>query len=162
MVADADSVPREPEILIGMIVELRDEAMEGVAVARGCHCGLMRQTRRGARAGRGTMTLDQLNSWLRTLEPPAQVDGMSMLDGYLTAIIVGPCSIPPDEWFIDLLDEHGRIAMAAGKALVAIKAIAGGSTRLVRGSRSRLKKTLRSLSGRPTGWCCLSPGAWGS
>jgi hypothetical protein len=33
-----------------------------------------------------------LDDWLRTLQPPAQVDGMSMLDGYLTAIIIGPCS----------------------------------------------------------------------
>jgi uncharacterized protein len=49
------------------------------------------------------MTLDQLDNWLRTLEPPSRVDGMSMLDGYLTAIIIGPCSIPPDEWFVDLL-----------------------------------------------------------
>jgi uncharacterized protein len=98
--------------------------MEGVAIARGRCCGLMRQPRQGARARRSAMTLDQLDDWLRTLQPPAQVDGMSMLDGYLTAIIIGPCSIPPDEWFVDLLGERGRIATAAGKTLVAIQAIA--------------------------------------
>ena len=51
------------------------------------------------------MSLEQLNAWLSALEPPARVDGASMLDGYLTAIVVGPCSIPPDEWFVDLLGE---------------------------------------------------------
>ncbi|MDQ2765023.1 MAG: UPF0149 family protein [Pseudomonadota bacterium] len=69
------------------------------------------------------MTLDQLNIWLGTLEPPSQVDGASMLDGYLTAIVVGPCSIPPDEWFVDLLGERGRIATASGQMLAAITAI---------------------------------------
>lgn len=69
------------------------------------------------------MSLDQLDVWLRTLKPMPRVDGASMLDGYLTAIIVGPCSIPPDEWFVDLLGERGRIATAAGAVLAAITAI---------------------------------------
>ena len=69
------------------------------------------------------MSLDQLDTWLRTLKPLSRVDGASMLDGYLTAIIIGPCSIPPDEWFVDLLDERGRIATAAGQVLAAVTAI---------------------------------------
>jgi len=69
------------------------------------------------------MNLEQLNVWLNTLDPPPRVDGVSMLDGYLTAIVIGPCSIPPDEWFVDLLGERGRIAAAAGKTLAAITAI---------------------------------------
>ena len=69
------------------------------------------------------MSFEQLGAWLQTLEPAPQVDGASMLDGYLTAIVIGPCSIPPDEWFIDLLGEHGRIATAAGATMAAISAI---------------------------------------
>lgn len=69
------------------------------------------------------MSLDQLDVWLRKLETPARVDGASMLDGYLTAIIIGPCSIPPDVWFVDLLGKRGRIATASGKTLSAITAI---------------------------------------
>jgi uncharacterized protein len=69
------------------------------------------------------MSLDQLDVWLRQIGPEARVQSASMLDGYLTAIVVGPCSIPPDEWFVDLLGERGRIATATGKALAAIKAI---------------------------------------
>ena len=69
------------------------------------------------------MSLERLNTWLNTLDPPPRVDGVSMLDGYLTAIVIGPCSIAPDEWFIDLLGERGRIATAAGTTLAAITAI---------------------------------------
>ena len=39
------------------------------------------------------MSLEQLDAWLYTLEPAPRVDGVSMLDGYLTAIVIGPCSI---------------------------------------------------------------------
>jgi uncharacterized protein len=71
------------------------------------------------------MSLEQLNTWLNTLEPEAKVDGTSMLDGYLTAIVIGPRSIPPDEWFVDLLGEHGHIATASGMTLAAVTAIVG-------------------------------------
>jgi uncharacterized protein len=69
------------------------------------------------------MSLEQLDGWLDALEPKARVDGVSMMDGYLTAIVVGPCSISPDEWLVDLLGARGRIAAAAGKTLAAITAI---------------------------------------
>ncbi len=69
------------------------------------------------------MSFEQLDAWLQTLEPPPQVDGASMLDGYLTAIIIGPCSIPPDEWFAYLLGERGRIATATGAILDVITTI---------------------------------------
>lgn len=83
---------------------------------------MMRKPRRPRSAG-ATMSLDQLNAWLNGLSPRSRVDGASMLDGYLTAIVIGPCSIAPDEWFIDLLGDRGRIATAAGKTLAAITAI---------------------------------------
>jgi hypothetical protein len=41
------------------------------------------------RAERG-MSLERLDRWSDTLDPPARVEGVSMLDGYLTAIVVGP------------------------------------------------------------------------
>ena len=70
------------------------------------------------------MDLEPLDSWLEQLKPAPKVDGVSMLDGYLAAIVVGPCSIPPHEWFFDLLGEKGNIATAHGKRLDAIMAIA--------------------------------------
>ena len=68
--------------------------------------------RRPRAAGRG-LSLEWLNKWFNTLRPPARVDGVSILDGYLTAIVIGPCSIPPDEWFKDPFGARGRIAVAA-------------------------------------------------
>ncbi len=84
-------------------------------------------TARRRRVGptRRVMSLEQLNTWLNTLEPAAKVDGTSMLDGYLTAIVIGPRSIPPDEWFVDLLGELGHIASASGTTLAALTAIVG-------------------------------------
>jgi uncharacterized protein len=79
-------------------------------------------TRRPARAGRG-LSLEQLDDWFLALEPPARVEGVSMLDGYLTAIIIGPRSIPPDEWFDDLFGARGNIATASGTMLAAITSI---------------------------------------
>jgi uncharacterized protein len=46
-----------------------------------------------------------------------------MLDGYLTAIIIGPRSIQPDEWFDDLFGARGNIAVASGTMLAAITSI---------------------------------------
>jgi uncharacterized protein len=81
-----------------------------------------RQPRRSRSVDRA-MSLDQLNVWLHTAQRKPPIQGVSMLDGYLTAIVVGPCSISPDEWFMDLLGEHGRITTAAGKSLAAIRVI---------------------------------------
>ena len=72
--------------------------------------------------GRGA-GFDQLDDWFLALEPPARVEGVSMLDGYLTAIIIGPRSIPPDEWFDDLFGARGNIAVASGTMLAAITSI---------------------------------------
>jgi yecA family protein len=41
----------------------------------------------------------------------------------VTAVVIGPCSIPPDEWFFDLLGAPGRIATAHGKTLAAMTAV---------------------------------------
>jgi len=81
-----------------------------------------RRPRRNRSARRG-MSLDQLDDWLDALDPPAKADGASMLDGYVTAIVIGPCSIPPDEWFLDLLGARARIATAHGKTLAAMTAV---------------------------------------
>ena len=69
------------------------------------------------------MDLERLDAWLDGLDPRARVNGVSMLDGYLTALVIGPASIPPDEWFDDLFGARGRIAAAQGTMLAAIEAI---------------------------------------
>ena len=57
----------------------------------------------------GDKDLEALDAWLEKLKPAAKVDGVSMLDGYLAAIIIGPRSISPDERFFDLLGARGNI-----------------------------------------------------
>ena len=57
------------------------------------------------------MTLEELEDWIDHLDPPPLVDGVSMLDGYMAAIIVGPCSISPYEWMEHMLGAHGEIGM---------------------------------------------------
>jgi uncharacterized protein len=85
----------------------------------------MRKTgARSADHAQKAMDLQTLDTWLEHLKPAPKVDGVSMLDGYLAAIIVGPCSIPPNEWFFELLGDRGNIATAQGRRLAAIMAIA--------------------------------------
>jgi uncharacterized protein len=74
------------------------------------------------RTGR-SLSLEQLDDWILAIEPQARVGGVSMLDGYLTAIIIRPRSIPPDEWFDDLFGARGNIAVASGTMLAAITSI---------------------------------------
>jgi uncharacterized protein len=71
----------------------------------------------------GDMDMEALDIWLEKQKPARIIDGLSMLDGFLAAIVVGPCSIPPDEWFFDLLGPKGNIATAQGRTLKAIMAI---------------------------------------
>ncbi len=93
--------------------------MEGGAGGRGrMTASRLRPTRTGR-----SLSLEQLDDWFLALEPPARVDGVSMLDGYLTAIIIGPRSIPPDEWFDDLFGARGNIVTASGAMLAAITSI---------------------------------------
>jgi uncharacterized protein len=65
--------------------------------------------------------LEALDAWLE--KQKRVIDGASMLDGYLAAIVVGPSSIPTDEWFFDLLGPKGNITTAHGKTLQATMAI---------------------------------------
>jgi uncharacterized protein len=93
--------------------------MEG---GTGRHRGMTARRPRARRPERG-MSLERLDRWFDTLDPPARVEGVSMLDGYLTAIIVGPRSVPPEEWFNDLFGARGHIASASGTMLAVITTI---------------------------------------
>jgi hypothetical protein len=81
-----------------------------------------------------------------------------MLDGYLTAIVIGPQPIPPDEWFVDLLGERGRIATAFGKMLTAITPLSDVSTPSVKVwrplPRSTRQSSIRRTMARCYRWDC--------
>ena len=70
------------------------------------------------------MSLEQLARWIERLEPSPRIDGVSMLDGYLTAIIVGPCSIDPNEWMRHVLGPHSATGMEGSEQLAAMRAVA--------------------------------------
>jgi hypothetical protein len=42
---------------------------------------------------KAAMSLERPDACLGDPRPPGRVDGVSMLDGYLTALIIGPCTI---------------------------------------------------------------------
>ena len=105
------------------------------------------------------MSLEQFDAWLHTLAPAPRVDGASMLDGYLTAIVIGPRPIPPDEWLADLLGGHGRIASAAGATMAAITAIVARfnaiseGLSLAPGKHAPLFEKTKSGLALPQPWC---------
>lgn len=69
------------------------------------------------------MSLERLERWIERLEPPPRIDGVSMLDGYLTAVIVGPCSINPYEWMRHMLGPHSAIGEDGSEQFAAMQAI---------------------------------------
>jgi uncharacterized protein len=84
----------------------------------------VRHPRTGRRRGtREAMSLEELECWIDQLDPSPLIDGVSMLDGYLTATIVGPCSIDPHEWLRHMLGPHSGLGMEGTKQAAAIMAI---------------------------------------
>lgn len=78
--------------------------------------------KRPARPRRGrTLTRERLANWLASLDPPAA--GLSMIDGYLAALVVSPRFIPPEDWLKPILGERvtwadeGTIEAAARNTL---------------------------------------------
>jgi uncharacterized protein len=51
-----------------------------------------------------TLTRQKLEDWLASLDPPAA--GISMIDGYLAALVVSPQFIPPEDWLKPILGER--------------------------------------------------------
>jgi len=83
----------------------------------------MRRAIAGRRRASKAMTLEELEDWIDRLDPPPLVDGVSMLDGYMAAIIVGPCSVSPYEWMEHMLGAHGDIGMEGSTQTAAIMGV---------------------------------------
>lgn len=54
------------------------------------------------------LTHQKLEDWLASLDPPAA--GVSMIDGYLAALVVSPQFIPPEDWLKPIVGD--RVALA--------------------------------------------------
>src|SRR4051794_35671662 len=99
--------------------------MEGSASRTDGSCRMRRSQTTRRRRTSEAMSLEQLEDWIDHLDPSPLVDGVSMLDGYLTATVVGPCSVNPYEWMDHVLGPHGDIGMAGTTQTAAIMAGAG-------------------------------------
>ena len=86
-------------------------------------CRLRQPRNRRRRAAREAMSLEELERWIEHLNPPPLIDGVSMLDGYLTATIIGPCFIDPHEWLHHMLGPHSGLGMEGTEQAAAITAI---------------------------------------
>ncbi|TDG28328.1 UPF0149 family protein [Paracraurococcus ruber] len=64
-----------------------------------------------------------LGPWLAGITPRPRVGSVSVLDGYLTARVIGLCHVPPEEMFADLLGLHGDIATVHGEGLAVIMVV---------------------------------------
>src|ERR1700746_1965117 len=114
-----------------------------------------------ASMAKAAMPLDELEQWLggRTGGPPAATN-LSMLDGYVTAVVVGPVSFDPREWICPLLAidadafNHGGTPEFAAISGVAVRHSDNRTTLATAPSRfepiSR-RKPNRGVDARP--WC---------
>jgi uncharacterized protein len=98
--------------------------------------GRFRRTAKAKAKKPGALTLEQLEEWLDTLDPPAA--GVSMIDGYLAALVVSPRFLPPEEWLGPIVG--ARVAQAPD----------GGIEGAVRNTLfNRYNEISKTLSGGP-------------
>jgi uncharacterized protein len=61
--------------------------------------------KRPSKAGKVRIfTRQKLEDWLASIDPPAA--GVSMIDGYLAALVVSPQFIPPEDWLKPILGDR--------------------------------------------------------
>lgn len=83
----------------------------------------MKKSKRTRARSPRTLSFEQLEEWLDNLDPPGP--GVSMIDGFLAALIVSPRFIHPDEWMWHIIGDQaqwaleGTIEAAAANTIVA-------------------------------------------
>lgn len=97
--------------------------MEGSPGRTNGRCRVRQLRARRRRSGHEVMSLEELECWIDHLDPQPRIDGVSMLDGYLTGIIVGPCPIDPHEWLCHMLGAHSGLGFEGSEKAAAIMAI---------------------------------------
>jgi uncharacterized protein len=82
----------------------------------GC-CGMKRPHRAKI------LSLDQLESWFEHAKPRPHCGGVSMMDGFLTGIVIGPVFIHPEKWLWHLVGDHQKRAYLGTKAQAVVDTI---------------------------------------
>lgn len=81
----------------------------------------MTRAKRRAGGTSGLLSLEQLERWLDDLDPPAP--GVSMIDGFLAALVVSPRFVHPDVWMRHIIGDRARYAPEGSMAAAASRTI---------------------------------------
>jgi uncharacterized protein len=68
------------------------------------------------------LTLDELEVWLDTVEPPPNC-GVSMMNGFLTGLAAGPVFLQPNDWMWHVIGDHEKRAFIGNKIQAVIDTI---------------------------------------
>lgn len=69
------------------------------------------------------LTLEQLEIWFEKARPEPPCEGVSMLNGFLTGLVVGPVFIAPNDWMGEVIGVHEERAVMGTKAQAVIDTI---------------------------------------
>ena len=69
------------------------------------------------------MTLEALEDWFERAKPPVHTRGVSMMDGFLAGVVIGPAFIHPETWLWHIIGDHEKRAVAGTKADAAVQTI---------------------------------------
>ncbi len=69
------------------------------------------------------LTLEVLDVWFETVEPPAHCGDVSMMNGFLTGLAAGPVFLPPNDWMWHVIGDHEKRAFIGNKIQAVIDTI---------------------------------------
>jgi uncharacterized protein len=69
------------------------------------------------------LTLDQLEAWFDQAKPRPHCAGVSMMDGFLTGLVIGPVFIHPEKWLWHIVGDHEKRAYLGTKAQAVVDTI---------------------------------------
>ena len=68
------------------------------------------------------LTLDALEVWLDTVEPPPHC-GLAMMNGFLTGLAAGPVFLLPNDWMWHVIGDHEKRAFVGNKIQAVVDTI---------------------------------------
>jgi uncharacterized protein len=68
------------------------------------------------------LTLDALEVWLDTVQPPPHC-GLSMMNGFLTGLAAGPVFLLPNDWMWHVIGDHEKRAFIGNKIQAVVDTI---------------------------------------
>ena len=69
------------------------------------------------------LTLDELEAWFDKAKPRPPCAGVSMMDGFLTGLVIGPVFIHPKRWMWHVVGDHEKRAFIGTKAQAVIDTV---------------------------------------